>query len=63
MLEQKQDEPFNGLSGFTDNYLRVNLPNATIDMVNTFQDVLIEGFDVTGDLKGKLISFELPALV
>jgi len=61
LLEQKQDEPFNGLSGFTDNYLRVNLPNATIDMVNTFQDVLIEGFDVTGDLKGELVGSHQPA--
>ncbi|HRG32605.1 MAG: tRNA (N(6)-L-threonylcarbamoyladenosine(37)-C(2))-methylthiotransferase MtaB [Saprospiraceae bacterium] len=56
LLEQKQVEQMEGLSGFTDNYLRVNLPDASIDMINTLQEIIIEGFDVTGDLLGKLVT-------
>jgi len=55
LLEQKQTDQLEGLSGFTDNYLRVNLPDASHDMINTLQEIRIEGFDVTGDLIGKFV--------
>lgn len=55
LLEHKQG-PHGGLEGYSENYLRIAVPQADLEMANTIRCVCVAGFDSRGELIGELIS-------